>query len=558
MTSDQLKALLSHLRSQPAENEVFEFKEANRNYTFDKIGQYFSALANEANLKGQAEAWLVFGVRDKDRAIVDSQFRPRRADLDSLKGEIAKKTNNRITFIEIHELVLSEGRVVLFQIPAAPQGLPVTFEGHWYGRDGEELSPLNIEELERIRAQGRQDDWSAVVVPEATLDDLDPGALALARTYFFAKFPDKATEGVTWDDLTFLNKAKVTIKGRITRTALLLLGKEESEHFLSPADPKIRWVLKDDVNNDKDYEIFTIPFLLAVDLVHHKIRNLKYRYLKEGSLFPEEVLKYEPFIIREALNNCLAHQDYAKSGRVNVVEVEDDQLVFSNYGEFIPGSVERVVMEDAPEERYRNPFLVSAMFNLKMVDTAGGGIKKMFGFQRSRFFPLPEYDLSESRVKVTIVGKVLDLEFAKVLARNPNLSLEDIMILDKVQKKHPINDEGLRHLKELGVIEGRRPNLIISSKLAASTEDGRLKAQHLKQKGFDDDYYRQMIVEYLKKYGSATRKDLDQLLLSKLPEILDEKQKANKVSNLLGALRQLHLIKNAGTTSKPKYILMNL
>jgi ATP-dependent DNA helicase RecG len=82
---------------------------------------------------------------------------------------------------------------------------------------------------------------------------------------------------------------------------------------------------------------------------------LKYRYLKSGSLTPEEVDQYEPYSIREAINNCIAHQDYTKSGRINVIET-DDQLIFSNYGSFIPGSVEKVIREDAPEEFYRNVF----------------------------------------------------------------------------------------------------------------------------------------------------------------------------------------------------------
>ena len=278
-----------------------------------------------------------------------------------------------ITFIEIFELQKPEGRIVMFQIPPAPRGIPVSFKGHYYGRDGEELAPLNLSEIERIRAQSLSLDWTAAIVPGATFNDLDPAAIQKARENFFSKFPDKAEEGKTWDGSTFLNKAKISIKGKITRTAIILLGREEAEHYISPAEAKIRWVLKDLANNDKDYEIFPIPLLLAVDKVHAKIRNLKYRYLKEGTLFPEEVLKYEPYVIREALNNCIAHQDYQKSGRINVIEIEDEELIFSNYGSFIPGSVEKVVMDDAPEEAYRNPFLANAMFNLKMVDTAGGG-----------------------------------------------------------------------------------------------------------------------------------------------------------------------------------------
>ena len=136
-------------------------------------------------------------------------------------------------------------------------------------------------------------------------------------------FQTKVAEVDSWDDETFLNKAKLTIKGKITRTALLLLGKEESEHFLNPADCKIRWLLKDHLGNDRDYALFGMPLLLAVDKVYSHIRNLKYHYIREGTLFPEEIDQYEPYSIREALNNCIAHQDYALAGRINVIETEE-------------------------------------------------------------------------------------------------------------------------------------------------------------------------------------------------------------------------------------------
>jgi ATP-dependent DNA helicase RecG len=487
-SNDELLNILDHLRRQASENEVFEFKEAKADFSFEELGQYFSALSNEANLRGEKYAWLALGIRDKDRAIVGTQYRASRPKLDSLKKGIADQTVDRITFIEIFEVMVEDKRVIMFQIPAAPHGIPVSFKGHYYAREGESLAPLSIEKIERIRAQSTQQDWSAVVIPEATIDDLDPLALAKARTNYAEKFPEKAEEIKSWDDLTFLNKAKLTKRGKITRAALILLGREEAEYFINPSEAKIRWVLKDLKNQEKDYETFSMPFLLSVEKVHQKIRNLKYRYMKDGTLFPEEVLKYEPFVIREALNNCIAHQDYEKCGRINVIEVEDEKIIFTNLGEFIPGSVEKVVMEDAPEETYRNPFLVTAMFNLKMVDTAGGGIKKMFNFQRSRYFPLPDYELTEKRVKVTITGKVLDMEFARVLAKNPDLTFEEIIMLDKVQKQHSLLESEVSHLKKLGLIEGRKPNYFISSKVSSRTTDVDLKTQYVKQKAFDDDH----------------------------------------------------------------------
>src|SRR3990170_6414679 len=202
MTEKELIARLNELRRLPAETEVFELKEAKNNFDFSRLGKYFSALSNEANLKGKPHAWLIFGVKDKGRIVVGSRFREDRKDLDSLKGEIANKTTNRITFIEIYELHLSEGRVVMFQIPAAPKGIPIAFDGHYYGRDGEELSPLNLEEIERIRFQASAEDWSAAIIYDADIDDLDEQAILVARANLKSKFPQSANEVDSWDTIT--------------------------------------------------------------------------------------------------------------------------------------------------------------------------------------------------------------------------------------------------------------------------------------------------------------------------------------------------------------------
>lgn len=552
MTIPELKNVLNDLRNLSAENEIVEFKEAKTSYDFSRLGKYFSALSNEANLKGKSFAWLVFGLENKHHYIVGSQFRAKRKDLDSLKSEIANKTTNRITFIEIFELDEPEGRVLMFQIPAAPKGFPIAFEGHYYGRDNEDLSPLNLEEIERIRAQATSEDWSSAIVPDADLDDLDEDALLLARKNYKNKFPEKASEVDSWDDITFLNKARITIKGKITRAAIILLGKEESEHFINPAEVKIRWLLKDANGNDKDYAIFSCPMILAVDNVYTKIRNLKYRYIKDGSLFPDEVNQYEPYSIREALNNCIAHQDYTKHGRINVVEM-DDQLIFTNLGTFIPGSVEKVVKDDAPEEHYRNRFLATAMFNLKMVDTAGGGIKRMFNHQRERFFPMPDFDLSGGKVKVTISGKILDLEYARLLAQNKELTLDEIIMLDKVQKKQPLTEYEEKHLKGKKLIEGRKPNFFIGIKVAEKTGQ---KASYSKNKAFDKSYYLDLVEKAIGEHKSMSRSDIDDLLWNKLPEWMSDKQKKVKVNNLLSELRRIQKIENQGTFKMPKWVLI--
>jgi len=415
------------------------------------LGKYFSALSNEANLLKCNEAWLVFGVfeniKTKKLEITGTNFRNDKAKLQSLKKEIADKITNRITFREIYETNYQGKRILLFQIPPAPQGIPVAFNGHYYGRDGESLVALNIEEMERIRFQTNTYDWTKEIIPDAGVDDLDHDAIDKAKIQFVNRNPKYSSEIENWDTAKFLDKAKLTLNGKITRACFILLGKDNKEHYLDSA-VKIRWNLKTLDNQDKDYEIFSIPFIITVEEVFAKIRNLKYRYLPDGTLFPLEYLRYEPFVIRESINNCIAHQDYSKKARINVVEFEDEHLVFSNYGSFLPKSVEDVVLKDTPEELYRNPFLVEAMRNLDMIETQGGGLRKIFNFQRNRYFPMPEFDFSDGKIKFTITGKIINQNYANILHKNPNLKFDEVLILDKIQKDKALTDEELSFCKD--------------------------------------------------------------------------------------------------------------
>jgi ATP-dependent DNA helicase RecG len=555
MTETQLIQKLTELRSLPAETEVVEFKEAKNSFDFTKLGKYFSALCNEANLKGKKEAWLVFGVENNHRNIVGSQFRNNnRPFLDSLKGEIANKTTYRITFTEIYELNLPEGRVVMLQVPAAPLGLPVSFEGHYYGRDGEELSPLNLEEIERIRRQSAISDWTAITC-SATINELDETAIAKARQNFRVKNPRLADEMEQWDTITFLTKTKLLVAGELTRSAILLLGMPEAVVHLSPLQPQISWVLYNKDKVERDYQHFEPPYILAVDDVYAKIRNLKYRYLKDGTLFPEEIDQYDAKNIKEALSNCIAHMDFTLGGRISVAENEEGYISFTNPGTFLPGSVEEVLKSEEPPSFYRNTHLAKTMESFNMIDSIGSGIKRMYRVQRERYFPMPDYDFSGNKVKLTLTGKVLDMEYARVLARNPELSLDEIILLDKVQKRKELADADVRKLKAKNLIEGRKPNYHISVSVAEKTEQ---KADYIKARGFKDDHYKAMIIEFIDKYGSASKEDIDKLVLDLLPKVLDDRQRSNKVRNLIYAMsKRDKTIKNSGTARYPKWIKNN-
>jgi len=331
----------------------------------------------------------------------------------------------------------------------------------------------------------------------------------------------------------------------VTNTAIVLLGKPETAAFIAPAQARITWVLRDERNEEKDYAHFDPPFLLASDNVLNKIRNLTIRHLPSGTLFPQELSQYDPWVIRETLHNCIAHQDYNLRARINVVE-SPTSLLFANAGSFIPGSVEEMIRSDAPPGIYRNPFLAQAMVSLNMIDTIGSGIKRMFRRQRERSFPMPDYDLSsDERVAVRLTGQVLDENYTQLLLSATDLDLLDVIALDRVQKKLPLSDEAFAPLKAEKLIEGRRPNIYVSAKVATVTGD---KAAYIKNRAFDKTHYKSMVIGYLRQFEQATRKDLDALLIAKLSGAMNAKQKKAFVTNLLQEMKMDSQIEPAGVT----------
>lgn len=538
MTETEIK---QYIRTRfPREDESCDWKEFSnlkhvvKGHAGEDMVSYCSAFSN---MEG---GHLVMGVKDGTLDITSIQdfggYTP-----DSLKARLVKECINLPSEgLYVTELEASDTykTVWILTIPKHLTRRPVYVHGQAWQRLGDRLIKLTDERYTKIINEIEVPyDWSAEIIEAATIDDLDPRAIAKAREQFAIRNPKKAEELEGWDNTTFLNKAKLTIQGKITRTALILLGKEESEHFLSPFVAKIRWSLKDKNNQNKDYEIFSIPFILAVDEFRSKVRNVKYHMVRPDSMFPDEMLRYDIFNLREPLHNCIAHQDYTKCARIEVVEIEDDRIIFQNHGQFLPESVESVVRKDCPESVYRNRYLTDAMRNLNMIETEGGGIKKMFNKQRVRLFPMPEYDLSDEKVKVTIIGKVIDEAFARILTKNSDLSLIQILLLDKVQKHKSLTDEEVKYLRSMHFIEGRKPNYFLSADVVRPTRNRKLKSDYIHNKGFDNDHYRSLILKYLEKFSTATREDIDTLLWDKLPAYMeDDAQKKRKIRNLLYSL----------------------
>ncbi|MBS1560118.1 MAG: putative DNA binding domain-containing protein [Bacteroidetes bacterium] len=543
-TQAELRAILYRVL-QDGENECVEFKQANDNFSTSEIGKYFSALSNEANLRVAISAWLVFGVHDETRAIVGTTYRPEHERLHSIKQQIADSTDPSTSFVEVYELVVDGLRVVMFEIPPAPRGIPIGWQTHYYARNGESLTGLSVTKLDEIRSQSIVEDWSAVICEKATMTDLDPEALKRARDVYAVKYSDRIAPDTiqSWSDEVFLNKVRLTLDGRITRACLLLLGNAESVRHFSPFVAQISWNLE---GPERAYEHFSPPFLLATTALYQRIRHIRITLLPPGQMIPVELSKYDQRIVLEALHNCVAHQDYSRQERILVTEYPTE-LVFQNAGGFFDGKPNDYIRENRTPVKYRNRLLTEAMVHLRMIDTMGFGIREiMWKGQARRYFPLPDYDLSDpAHVVLRLQGRIIDENYSRMLLAHADLPWPEVLALDSIQKGILPDEAILKSLRRKGFIEGRKPNLHVAADVASSTET---EAEYLHHKAFDDEYYCDLIVKYLKKFGSAKRQKFNRLLEGKLSDLLTPDQKRMKIHNLLQKLQREGKIKVDGST----------
>ena len=518
------------------ENEVVEFKKAENSFDFNELGKYFSALSNEANLRDKGFAWLVFGVHDKTREILGTSYKNSMKSLQKLKQDLSQHTTDNNTFRDIYELEVEGKRVLMFQIPAAPRGIPMAWQGHFYARRGESLAALDMNKYEEIRRQTVNEDWSKQIADGATIADLDEKAIMKAREGYKEHYPNQKKEVDSWSDEVFLNKAKITIDGKITHAAILLLGKPESLHFINHIG-EIVWRL---AGKDNVGQVFTIPFLLTTTEVMHKIRNYPFKLFPKNSFLPGEGMKYDSEVILEALHNSIAHQNYLENQRIIVIERENE-LEFRNCGGFFDGTYEDYITGERIPRKYRNQFLAQAMANIKMIDTEGFGIHKMFVSQKERWLPMPDYDKSDNDyVVLTLPGNVIDENYSLMLLENTNIDLTTAVLLDKVQKGKPISENAVKMLRKEKLIEGRKPHLYVSKFIAKATDK---QVEYTLKKGFNDEECKEWIIKALNDHKVLSRKQINELLWSKLPVDFTDTQRLNKIGNLLMRMKRDGAIK---------------
>ena len=556
-TAEQLNILLDELLTYPHELPWLEWKHSNND--IERIGKYISALANSACIEKREFGYMIWGIDNESKNVVGTTFSPGIAKKGNQPLEIyLKNTLSPNIAFAFYQFEYNEKNIVLLEVEAAYRQ-PIMFKEDAFIRIGESLTELrNHPDLSAKIYRTVEKDWSAETIIGATIEDLAPEAIKAARERYSEKHRNDsfAEEIANWSTEEFLNKAKLTINGKITKAAIVLLGKPESTHWLNQSVVKITWNLLDNDNTSIDYQHFEPPLLLAVDRIFAKIRNITIRTMPDGTLFPVEITQYDSWVFREALHNCIAHQDYTLCRNIVIAEYPD-RVQFSNIGAFAPETLENVLHDNGRPRFYLNRQLTEAMVELNMIDTIGSGIKRMFKKQQKRYMPMPDYIIytePEEMVQVILYGKILDGRYTKLLMRQTDLNLDEIILLDKLQKGVPISREAATQLRKKRLIEGRYPNIYPAEKIAVTTDK---LEEYLDNKAYDDAFYIQKILEYLCKKGHANRQEITRLIKKHLSQQLSEVQKNQKIGNLLSVkmAARMKVIVNVGSRNKPAWEL---
>ena len=550
MTELELQQYL--LREYPQENvrcEWKEFKNLKNSFCGDEKDDVISYVSAIANMEG---GFLVVGVHDKTLEIVgtDTYNYDRQKAILRLTYRCANLSSEGLDIVE-YITSDTQKKVWVIRIPKHLPKRPVYAHDKAWQRIEDSLVELTPERLIAILDEPlfTGSDWSAEIVPNATIDDLDEVAIAKARVMFkkvHSRIP--AEEVNAWSVPEFLSNAGVMIDDGITRAAIILLGKPVSVFKLRPAVVRVTWSLRDEKQDVVDYEHFTVPFILTVDQILAKVRNLTMREMPGGTLFPDVMQQYDDYSMREILHNCIAHQDYTLQERINLVE-NPGFLYYANGGSFIPGTVQKALATHGPQRHYRNECLCNAMVNFNMIDIVGRGIRKIFNQQWERRFPMPDYeiDAAKKEVAVRLYGNAINEKYTKLLKENKDLSLEDCILLDAVQKGHRLSESDAKNLLERGLVEGEYPDLTISLSIARQTKQ---LPEYTKVKGLERDKIKQMALQFIQNAGEEGTK-LDAILeyiKDVLPSTKSLEQKRRLLRHILEEMKNENMIQINGRT----------
>jgi ATP-dependent DNA helicase RecG len=506
------------------EDEHLEFKEAKTSFHFETLVKYCVALANEGG------GTIVLGMTDKlPRTVVGSRAFP---DLERTKAGLIERLRLRV---DVQEMQHPDGRVLVFEVPSRPIGMPIQYEGAYWMRGGQALVPMTPDVLQRIFAEASPD-FSAEICTRARLDDLDPAAVEVLRRLWQRKSPDQdiATRPIE----RLLADAELIVEGWLTYAALILLGKREAlGRHLAQAEVIFEYRPNEAPGPAADRHEFRQGFLLVLDEIWRFI-NLRndLQHFQQG-FFVWDVPTFTERVVRESVLNAVSHRDYRHSGSVFIRQYPR-RIEIVSPGSFPPGiTPDNVLRQQNP----RNRRIAEVLGKCGLVERAGQGFDLIFRECIRQSKPLPDFSHTDAYfVWLTLHGEIQDPEFLRFLEeigqeRMATFSTDDFLVVDFVHREQPVPDSlksRVDHLLEQGIIErlgrGRGVRLLLSQRFYRRLGKAGV---YTRKRGLDRETNKALLVRHLQESGDAG------CPISELQQVLPS-QSRDQLKRLLSELRR--------------------
>ena len=523
------------------EAEKLEFKEAKSSYQFDKLIHYCAALSNEGGGR------IVLGVSDR---------RPRQVVGTRAFEEPGRTVSGLIERLHIRisceEFDHPDGRVLVFDVPARPIGVPIQGDGVYWARFGDTLGPMPQTELRKIFDE-LGPDFSAELHPSAVFSDLDTAIIEIFRRMWQRKSGNSALDGMSPEQL--LADAELVRESRPTNAALVLLGSESAlSRHLSQAEVIFEYRASETAIAHSHRIEFRKGFLGFLDELWKSI-NLRNELLHyQDGLFMRDVAVFNETVVREAVLNAVTHRDYRLPGSVFIKQFPR-RLEIVSPGGFPAGiTPENIVRKQSP----RNRRIAEACARCGLVERSGQGADRMFeetireGKARPDFTGTDDYE-----VRVALVGDIQNPQFLRFLEKvgseqQISFSLEELLVLDSLQREQQVADElrgALAKLNERGIVErigkGRGVKFNLSRRFYSFLGK---KGAYTRRRGLDRDTQKALLLKHIQDAQPEGAK------LQDMQDVLKDLSRA-QIQTLLRELRSEGKVRVEGLTRAGRWYL---
>ncbi len=512
MTISELKIL------KESEHNV-EFKEARNQYNY-KNGRksvlgYIVALANEGGGK------LIFGVRENKQGpnVITGSYAWEGRE-GKLIEDIYRDKQIRVLTEVLYE---DTRRVLILHVPSRPIGKALKFEDVPLMRIGEDILPMSDDQLYNI-LQEQEPDFSATICPDITIDDLDEKAINKLKETYSKKQDNK--QFVTLSDEQALNDLGLARETGLTFAALILVGKKVAiQKFLPQSAVHLEYRNTFTQINFDNRQIFLEPYFLYIEKLWDLINQRNGKVPVQQGPYIFDIPFFNKEVIREAINNAVAHRDYRKASEIVIKQFPNEMHIINPGGFPLGVTLDNLLTVNSTP---RNRLLADVMAKSGVVERAGQGIDKIYYQTISEAKPEPDYSNSDNyQVELRLSSIVEDKAFTLFIHQvqqerkeTERLSVLDVMVLNRIRKgvpKESLSSNVLRKLEKDGLVEKHGKTKGVYYTLArAYYEFTGEKGKYSKVTDWDESQIFYIILHHLQKFEKAKMNDFVDLFEGRL------------------------------------------